>query len=405
MKRRVSALLAEYLELFPCVALVGSRQCGKTTVLQNLGADWLHFDLEFGEHLSLVSQDPDGFLARHQHCKLAIDEAQRLPQLFPALRVAIDRHRGQPGRYVITGSSSPDLQQSFSESLAGRLAQISMSPFSLLECAQVSQSFFARFLESDRPPELPEACHRLQELVLEYWFEGGYPEPWLKNSGRFRKLWRDNFVRTYLERDLSPLFPGIDRNRFRTFLGLLASVSGTVLNLSDLGRTLAVSQPTVRDYLEIASGTFLWRRLYPYEKNVQKRIVKHPFGYLRDSGLVHFLLHIPSLQALQTHVVAGRSWQCLVTEEILRGLESSGIPFEAYYYRTAAGAEIDLVLDGEFGLTPVEIKYSSQLRASELRPIKTFMEEHQCVRGAVFYTGERLIQLDDRLWAFPVTAF
>lgn len=406
MDRLVDALIAELLTLFPCIALLGPRQCGKTTALGKLGKQWQRFDLERAADHTLVEQDPDAFLRLHTNLPLAIDEAQLLPQLFPALRVAIDQRRAEPGRFLITGSSSPQLQKNLAESLAGRIAIVEMSPLTLAEIEGTRNQLLLELITS---PGLPVPTKQITverlELIQEFLYQGGYPEPWLKSSARFRSLWKENFVRTYLERDLAPLFPGIQPQRFRTFLGLLASVSGSVLNLSDLARALGCSQPTVKDYLEIAQGTFLWRRLLPFERNVTRRIVKHPYGHLRDTGLIHHLLHIPNSQALATHVVIGRSWQTMVVEEVLRTLEGAGLPFEAFFYRTAAGAEIDLVLDGDFGLLPIEIKKSSHLTARELRSVKDFMLEHNCRRGLVIYGGERLVDLDHGLVALPFGLF
>ena len=403
MKRTVEPLLDELLALFPCVAVIGPRQCGKTTLLRELPEPWQRIDLERASDLSVLAQDPDAFLRLHPS-HLAIDEAQLHPPLFAALRVAIDDDRVRNGRYIITGSSSPELQRNLAETLAGRLAIIEMSPCTFAEVAGRRNDRLLRILTGVEKPALDSeafSASSRQQLLNEYWFEGGYPEPWIRKSARFRKLWKENFTRTYLERDLRPLFPNIDAQRFRMFLGLLASVSGTVINQSDLARALSVSQPTIRDYLEIAHGTFLWRRLQPYHRNVAKRIVKHPLGHLRDCGLLHHLMHIPNAEALATHIISGRSWQGMITEEILRTLEGEGITFEASYYRTSAGAEVDLILEGDFGMVPIEIKRSSHVTARELRPIKDFMEEHPCRLGLVIYGGTRQAWLNENLIALP----
>ena len=400
MDRGVSKLLLEYLQYFPCVVIVGPRQCGKTTLVRGLPEHWSHFDLERAADHNLVSSDPDGFLRLHNEF-IAVDEAQVLPALFPALRVAIDERRDIPGRFVLTGSSSPDLQHSLAESLAGRVGVIEMSPLTFAETQQTQNQGLLALLQGHDPPTQRSVNPERERALQEYWFQGGYPEPWLRNSPRFRSLWRDNFLKTYLERDLRRLFPGLDPNRFRNFLAMLASMSGAIVNMSDLGRSLSVSQPTIRDYLDIAHGTYLWRRLYPFEKNVTKRIVKHPYGYLRDCGLVHFLLHIPNPIAMRTHPVAGRSWQSMVIEEILRTLETEGLAHRAFYYRTAAGAEVDLVLEGDFGLVPFEIKLSSTVTRHELRPLRDFVAEHKCRMGVVVNNGDRILQYDDKIVGLP----
>jgi len=336
MKRAYEALLREYLEMFPCVAIIGARQCGKTTLLQTLSEEWKHFDLELGSDYDVISRDPDLFL-RLNEPKVAIDEAQILPELFPALRVAIDRNRDVPGRFVITGSSSPDLLRSISESLAGRIGIIEMAPFSWSEIHPPKQKATIDLLldPSCEPKDLVESISpngSLQE-VHDYWFRGGYPEPWLKNSKRFADVWTNQYVRTYLYRDIGRLFAQLNQTKFRQFLNLLAGLSGTILNYSDVARTLGVSQPTVREYFEIAHGTFLWRKIPPYERNSMKRLVKHPKGYLRDTGLLHHFLRIGSLDALLSHPQMGNSWESVVVEELLRQLNARGISYDYFYYR------------------------------------------------------------------------
>ena len=165
--------------------------------------------------------------------------------------------------------------------------------------------------------------------VHDYWLRGGYPEPWLKPAARFRATWMSQYIKTYVERDIGRLFPGLDQDRFRLFLQHLASLSGTIINNADVARGLGVSPPTVRDYFEIAHGTFLWRRLPPYVKQATKRLVKHAKGHMRDSGLLHRLLHLADRDALLGQPQADRSWEAMVTGEILRQLEWRGLDCEA----------------------------------------------------------------------------
>jgi len=406
MKRVYEALLHEYLSYFPCVALVGPRQCGKTTLLGVLPQDWQRYDIERSSDHEVIARDPDLFL-RLNPTAVAIDEVQLLPSLFPALRVAIDQQRDQPGRYVITGSSSPALVRSIAESLAGRIGIIEMAPFSWHEISGQDESkFISLIMDRAEPSKFVDQLHPTNSLhdIHDYWFKGGYPEPWLADLGRFRTIWMDQYIQTYVLRDVARLFPGLDQNKFRTFINFLSGLSGTILNFSDIGRSLGASAPTVRDYLQIGHGTFLWRQIPSYEKNVMKRVVKHPKGYLRDSGLLHHLLRIPDLDTLLRNPRMGYSWEGMVTEEIIRGLQSRGASFDYYYYRTAAGAEVDLVLEGEFGLIPIEIKYQQSVDTRTLRPIKDFMAEHNCHLGIVVNNDERVQLYDERLIGIPFAA-
>ncbi len=405
MKRHAFPLLQELLGLFPCVALLGVRQCGKTTLLRELPPDWRRFDMEKLADHEAIARDPDLFLRLNPN-HVAIDESQLLPTLFPALRVAIDNDRESRGRFVITGSSSPELLSAISESLAGRVAIIDMGPFSLAEAYELPPSpVLAMVAGRAAANDLANVPARLSlGQVTDYWLHGGYPEPWIKNSQRFRKLWLQNYLQTYLDRDLPRLFPGLDRQKFRLFVQMLAQLSGSIINYSDVARALGVSQPTARDYFHIAHGSFVWRHLPAYEKNAAKRVVKHPKGYLRDSGLLHFLLHLQDRDDLMAHPRMGASWEGMVIENLVRGLAAAGVDFNAFHYRSGGGAEIDLVLEGEFGLLPVEIKHTQHVDARSLRALRDFVAERGCRYGIVINNDERPRLLDDKLIGIPLAA-
>ena len=404
MKRHAYPLLEELLTLFPCVVIIGARQTGKTTLLRQLPAPWTIFDLEKLADLEQVARDPDVFFRLNTR-QIAIDEGQRLPALFPALRVAIDSDRDRLGRYIVTGSSSPDLIRAISESLAGRVAILELSPLSSAEAyAQPPSEFFTLLTERPAPRDFLALQPRIDlPQLFAYWLHGGYPEPWIRNQSRFRTLWMQNYLQTYLDRDLLQLFPGLDRQKFRLFLQLLANLSGNIINYSEVARALGVSQPTAREYFRIAHGTFLWRHLPPYEKNATKRVVKHPKGYLRDSGLLHHLLHVKDLDTLQTHPRMGPSWEGMAIETVLRGLHARGTAFDAFHYRTGAGAEIDLIIEGEFGLIPIEIKHAQQ-PDNRFRAIRDFVIERNCPLGIIINNDERVRLLDDRLIGVPLAA-
>ena len=390
MKRAAEALLREYLATFPCVAVLGVRQSGKTTLLGTLPSDWKVFDLELRADHAVLARDPDAFLRLNPR-RVAIDEAQQLPELFPALRVAIDAHRGERGRFVITGSSSPGLRGAISESLAGRVGVIELSPLSWAEVTATVEldSFLARLRDRNaEPASLIDGLRPRGPLdaLHDYWFRGGFPEPWLTPGDRFRQQWMEQFVQTYLYRDVKSLFPGLDDLRFRRFLELLAGLSGRVLNYADVARALNVSQPTARDYFEIAHGTFVWRRIAAFSGDTLKRTVKHPRGYMRDSGLLHALLRIPDGSALLSHPQMGASWEGMAVEEVLRQLAALGEGCDYSFFRTGGGGEVDLVLRGDFGLVAVEVKHTSSVDARSLRPLRDFMEEQRARLGVVLNT-------------------
>lgn len=406
LPRHIQPHLQNLLTHFPCVVLTGVRQCGKTTLLSTLGSDWQRFDMEDAADRQQLLADPGLFLRLHDD-KLVIDEAQLVPALFPALRVAIDRDRSRKGRFVLSGSGSPDLVRQISESLAGRVARVEMAPLCLSEAWQQPPSALYILLAQGAPlPEIQAAAApRLSaQQVRDYWFAGGYPEPWLASSEEFRNLWQRNYIDTYLMRDIGALFPNLHRDRFRQFIQLLSQHSGNILNNADIARTLGVSEPTVRDWLQIAHDTFLWRHVPAWDRSAAKQLVKHPKGYLRDSGLLHRLLRIADAQMLATHPVVGKSWEGMVVETLLRGFENAGLDVEPFHYRTRGGAEIDLILHGQFGkaqVLPIEIKLTQHGDKRALRCLSEFVIANNCPLGLIVNNDERARWLDERILAIP----
>ena len=408
MKRQYQQLIHEYLSYFPCVVLVGARQTGKSTLINMLADGREVFDLELRADYNQITHDPDLFLRLNDN-PIAIDEAQLLPELFPALRVAIDKDRNAYGKYLLSGSSSPELLTAISESLAGRVGIIEIAPFSFSETRATDSPVLLRLFTGEADPASilqlfpPSDDTEISQAVDKYWMEGGYPEPWLRDTARFKDVWYEQYLKTYVERDVARLFPNLNTVRFRRFIELLAGCSGSVINYSNIARILEVSQPTAKDYFRIAHGTFLWRTLPAYSKNTSKRVSRHPRGYLRDSGLLHNILQIPSHRRLLSHPQMGNSWEGMVVEEILRTLNAAGIQYSAYYYRTSAGAEVDLILEGKFGLIPFEIKHTQSLNLRHLRPIRDFINEFDCPFGVVVSRDERARMYDDKILGIPFT--
>ena len=285
---------------------------------------------------------------------------------------------------------------------------IELAPFSWEEVTGTSgrDSFLRRLLQRRAAPAtLIDGLKPRGDLATaqQLWLRGGFPEPWLTPDETFRERWVDQFLQTYLYRDVRRLFPGLDEVRFRRFVGMLGGLSGRILNYSEVGRALAASQPAVRDYFDIAHGTFLWRRLDAFTRDAVKRVVKHPRGYLRDTGLLHALLRIPDADALLSHPQVGASWEGMVVEEVLRQLNALGVAYEPSYYRTSAGAEVDLVLEGAFGLVAIEVKHASTVSARELRPLRDFVTERKARLGVVVTNDVTPRLLDDRLVGLPFT--
>jgi predicted AAA+ superfamily ATPase len=317
--RRLVAALTSALAEAPAVALLGPRQVGKTTLALAVAGTRpsVYLDLESEADRAKLAE-PELYLSQHEDKLVVLDEIQRTPQLFRSLRGLIDsgRRRGRgKGRFLVLGSASIDLLKQSSESLAGRIRYLELAP---LDAGEVGRD-------------------RLDAL----WLRGGFPESLLAGSDAASLRWRVDFIRTYLERDVPQLGPRIPAETLRRLWTMLAHEQGGLLNAAALARALAVDGKTVAAYLDLLVDLLLVRRLEPWHGNTRKRLVKSPKVYVRDSGLVHALLGIGDREALLAHPVAGGGWEGLAIESLIAAAPNDT---EACFFRTAAGAEIDLLL-------------------------------------------------------------
>ena len=330
--RRLLPRLRELLGRFPAVVLIGPRQVGKTTLARACLADsgGLYLDLESQRDTRKLS-DPEDYLSQRESQLVVLDEIQRVPELFPSLRGLIDdgRTRGlRAGRFLLLGSASLELIQQSSETLAGRIAYLELHPLDATEIGGAP--------------------------VERLWLRGGFPDSFLAETDALSSEYRDFLIRSYLERDL-PLFGSrLASGKLRNLWTMLAHAQGGVVNISALARNLEIDGRTMNAHLDLLENLLLVRKLKPWHANTGKRLVKSPKLYLRDSGLVHELLGIGELETLVGHPVVGASWEGFVIENLLACAPART---EAYFYRTSAGAEIDLILKFRNGETwAVEIK-------------------------------------------------
>ena len=311
--RRVRGLLVRN----PIVGIVGARQVGKTTlaelVARGFEGDTAFFDLESPEDLARLS---DPMLAlRPLEGLVVLDEVQRLPDLFPVLRVLSDRP-GMPCRFLVLGSASPHLLRQSSETLAGRIAYHQLGGFSLAEVGRGAQTTL--------------------------WLRGGFPRSFLADSNETSDEWRRNFVRTFVERDIPQLGIRVPSSTVRRFWTMLAHYHGQVWNASDFARSFGVSDSAVRHYLEILTSTLVVRQLPPWHENLKKRQVKSPKCTIVDSGLLHTLLNLRTLSDLEAHPKVGASWEGFLVEQLIRHLRAE--PEECFFWATHGGAELDLLV-------------------------------------------------------------
>lgn len=358
---------------FPALALLGPRQVGKTTLARSIAhdLDGQYFDLERPSDRLKLS-DPELALGPLADRLVVLDEVQRTPGMFEVLRPLIDDQR-RPGRFLLLGSASPDLLHQASESLAGRMGIVELAPFSVEELG----------IDFDTLPK--------------YLLRGGFPRSWLAPDDEASFEWRDAFVRSFLERDMPQFgfrFPAATLQRFWT---MLAHWHGQLWNASRLAQSMGVSAPAMGRYLDALEGAFMLRSLQPMEANVVKRLVKSPKVYVRDSGLLLSLLDVRTLQQLSGHPIAGALWEGVVIEQLMGAKPPS---VQANFYRTARGAEVDLVLHSSRVRVAIECKFSSTPKPA--RGFHEAMGDLDASKGFVIAPVRKAFDLTARVRVLPI---
>jgi predicted AAA+ superfamily ATPase len=328
--RLIKPLIAEYMQLFPVVAILGPRQCGKSTLAKELGSNFgnfLYVDLEDPSDRLRIN-DLSLFFNLNKSAIVCIDEAQLMPRLFPELRSIIDKER-RNGQILLLGSASRELVNKSAESLAGRIGYIELSPFTF---AEVNDN--------------------KEETMIKHWLRGGFPLSFLAESDRYSEIWRKQYLQSYLERDLILSGNSIPLLTIQRFLQMLANNHGQLFNSSQLGSSLGVSYHTIKSYVDFFDKSFIARILQPFMPNLNKRINKSPKVYIRDSGILHSLLDISNINQLLGHPVYGYSWEGYVVENIINAAHD----WQPWFYRTTTGNEIDLLLTKGNKMIAFEIK-------------------------------------------------
>jgi hypothetical protein len=369
-RAHITANISTALERSRAVALIGPRQCGKTTLARQFVSPDSpnYFDLE--DPVSLARLDEAMTALRGLTGLVVIDEVQRRPDLFPILRVLMDRDP-LPAKFLILGSASPALLRQSSESLAGRLETVSIGGLSLRDVGEKSHSM--------------------------HWFRGGFPLSFLATSDTESAAWRKNFIRTFLERDIPQLGLLTPAQTLFRFWTMLAHYHGQVWNAAEPARSLGLNESTIRRYLDLLEGVFMVRQLPPWYENLKKRQIKSPKVYFRDSGLLHQLIGIRGQKDLLTHPKCGASWEGYVIEELL----TASRPDEAYFWGTHAGAEIDLLLFKDGRRIGVEIKRADAPRMTP--SMRIAITDLRLERLIVIYPGERRYALTEKVDVLPLS--
>ncbi len=377
IRRNLEKKLYESMGTFPVVALIGGRQVGKTTLarmVRKAGPDhYIYLDLERPSDLAKL-QDPESYLVMHADKTVILDEIQRVPELFMVLRALVDDDR-RPGRFLVLGSASPDLIRQSSESLAGRIRYLELSPLTLGEIEPGGEN------------------------ANKLWVRGGYPDSYLAGSDRQSLEWRDAFTKTYLERDIPALGIRIPAVMLDRFWRMIAHCHGQLWNASKIAGSLGVTYPTANHYLDVLEDTFITRTLRPFHTNLKKRLVKTPKVYFRDSGLLHALLQLQSLEDLLGHPAAGSSWEGWIIEQLLAEAPDAHRP---WFYRTQGGAEIDLLLERPGNARPLAFEIKRSTAPSPSKGFWSAIRDLGLNEGYVVCPCDERYPLGDGVWALPV---
>lgn len=377
IKRHFSERLSTLLKRFPIVCVLGPRQSGKTTFIRTALHQWRYLDLEKPSDYVRLSEDPeDGLKRLKEH--FILDEAQQLPAIFPVLRSFIDDSRKKNGQIVLLGSASLSLIRQISETLAGRAAFLDITPFHWNE------------------------VYGEKGITLEtLWYRGGFPDAFLKTSDSDRADWFEAYTRTFIERDLLAMGISISAPQMRKLWTMLAHFNGSVWNASQLAASMGTSFHTINRYTDILEQTFLIRKLPPYFTNIGKRLVKSPKVYFRDTGLLHYFVGIHDAKALSVYPGRGASWEGFVIEQVINSFQLFSPGSQAFYWRTAAGAEADLLIQKGNRLIPFEIKLHSAPSAKDVPGLISCMKDLSLDRGYVIYPGHDEYSLGGGIIVLP----
>jgi len=396
--RSLEAVLQKAMQEFPAVVLVGPRQSGKTTLLKHLyGEQYPIVSLEPPDVRIAALNDPRGFLNLYP-LPVVFDEIQYAPILLPYIKEQVDAHRERRGQYILTSSQNLLLMQQVTESLAGRAAVLKLLPLSRWELARSTQRSLP--WEGEQPPALPEGpASELWEQIL----RGFYPEV---NSSPDRdiRLWQASYVQTYLERDVRNLRDIGDLTLFQTFLRAMAARSSRILNLSDLARDVGISVNTAKGWLSILEASFQIFVLRPYYANIGKRLVKSPKVYFTDTGLLCYLVGLRDSDHAASGPMGGAIFENLIVAELFKIYTHRGEVPALYYWRTAAGSEVDVVIETQDNLIPLEIKLSETPRPEMAKEIIGFQRDFagKAGQGYVIHRGEVTLPVGKGVIAFPL---
>jgi len=375
--RSLERSVKKYQQIFPVIAIIGPRQCGKSTMAKQMSHNLpnaVYLDLEIEKDLNKLKADPSFFFRNNTDKTIFIDEVQHFPDIYSVLRPIVDEFQ-KPGWIVLLGSASPKLIRGSSETLAGRIGYLELTPF-----------------------QINEVLHTPSFNLIDFWVNGGFPKASLLPPDQ-SYIWRQNFIKTFIERDIPLLNIKIPALTLRRFLRMMVHFHGQVLNRTQLGNSLGVSYHTACQYVDLFEDTFILRSLPPYLPNLNKRLIKSPKVYFRDTGLFHSLLQCATLDELMAHPAYGSSWEGFALEQVV----VANPDWESFFYRTRTGVEIDLILEKGTKKIAIEFKVSTAPKLG--RGFYQALEDLQIDKGYIIAPVDSSYPLNEKVTVFPLEGF
>ncbi len=412
-KRDIESHINDYFEVFPIVSITGPRQSGKSTLINHyITKKWNYYSLDDRELLLRIKDDPTLF-TKTLNTNIAIDEAQKAPDLFHALKALADS--GFPFKILLSGSANFLLMKSITESLAGRVGILHLLPFSLSEAYELpSNTLIQTFINAKSIDDLfqkllqKKSSQIADNILLEYIFQGGYPKIHSLHTQKHKLLWFQNYISTYIEKDLRDLAQVGDIDIFQKVCRLLAFQSGNIINMSKIAAGVGLSVQTVKRYISILQTSFQCALLPAYFINQKKQIIKAPKLFYSDTGIINYFMQNDSIEKMTHTAQWGSVLETFVFTEISKEIQRLNPKPSLYYWRTNNGAEVDFVIECNNKLIPIEVKGSIQIKKQSLRGLKSFIATQNpgsVPFALVLYMGDEIIYLEKDTIAVPITMF
>ncbi|WP_333608450.1 ATP-binding protein [Arsukibacterium sp.] len=399
------ASLLEALQDTPAVLIHGSRQCGKTTLAQSIGARQGYHYISFDDdnQLQAAQADPVGFIQNLPE-KTILDEIQRAPALFTSIKASIDKNR-KPGRFILTGSANVLLLPQIADSLAGRIEIIHLRPLAQCEIAGKKPAFIEQLFNADFGQQSPSAYYRMGESIADILCQGGYPAAVARNTGKRRRAWYRDYIITIIQRDVQNIADIKHLDILPRLLALAASQTARLFNATDLASPFSISRPTIREYLALLEQIFLIEQLPPWHSNRLSRLIKTPKMHLTDTGLACALLGVDSQSLWQDKALLGQLLETFIYQELRKHADWHEDALSFFHFRNKDQIEVDIIIEQGRKLAGIEIKAAATITQSDFKGLIKLKDANgeRFAAGVVFYDGEHILSFGERLFAVPIS--